>query len=112
MRYQLWAYSGFGTDKKMLAQSEVLGSESECTAWYNSVVALVPEGFQSTVVDQNHEWFKFVSPTEVAEVAEEPFKPLTMEQVLAHTKEQDLQARIDLFERQEKLRLHMATFQG
>jgi hypothetical protein len=126
MRYQLYFYKAFdGSDKVLIATSEVLTTESDCKDWYDSVVLTnpPPEGYTSTVVDQNHGWFEF-KPTTVEVSKEETLESLQAE-LASYTDDvvpQDLVIRIsklrmlkerqDRFDYDQRYAEYMANFEG
>lgn len=132
MRYQLYFYKAFdGSDKVLIATSDVLTTEVDCKVWYDNAVLAnpLPEGYTSTVVDQNHGWFEekttSVEVLKDVEVSQEDTlqsleaelstyvdSVVPQELVMRIAKLRMLKERQDRFDYDQRYAEHMASFEG
>jgi hypothetical protein len=115
MIYQLYTYTDFAGDNRVLFSESKDLNQNEVVIWYEAEKQKLSENLLHAVVDQNHSWFKSSEPTLLPTVEEINIpnkEQLCWEDISEIVKQREIEAMREKDRRQKALNKHMANFIG
>jgi hypothetical protein len=113
MIYQLYTYTDFAGDNRVLFSESKDLNETEVVSWYEAEKQKLPENVSHAVVDQNHAWFVKLEPLPTDEEIYLPNKDqLKWEDISEIVKQREIEAMREKDRRQKAFQEYISKFPG